>query len=150
MFIKELNQKWFTKVLFPEKEIDLALSLDQRQHRSYVVWSIELGLVWLDLKANQTLLNGIVKKLNKLQREDSPSHLIVREETAKENGDVIEKTTTWTVYRLTDEQEAVIFNDYLLPSMNKRDDRREKRMIEEQEKFENDWARFIAEQYEEN
>ena len=90
----------------------------------------------LELKKDQTLLRGIVRKLNKLQKEDAPSHIIVGESTTKD-GTIPEVTTTYTIYRLTDTQELLIFKDHLLPCINKRDAKLYAVYFKQMEKFEN-------------
>ena len=152
-FIKELNQKWITKVIFPKEPIDLLLCDDSNftevlsnKHYFYRIWSIEIGLLPLKLKEGQTLLNGIVKKLNKLQKEDSPSHIIIGESITKD-GVIPEVTTTYTIYRLTLEQETLIFNDYLYPAMEMRDRKFENSLKKQEEQFEEDYEKYINSLY---
>lgn len=125
IFVKELNQKWFTRVVFSKKPIELSITrnsdfteANRMNYRFYKIWSIEIGMLSLELKEEQTLLKGIVRKLNKLQKQDAPSHIIVCESNTKD-GTTPEVTTTYTIYRLTDDQELLIFNDYLSPCIDK-------------------------------
>ncbi|MCR4280550.1 MAG: hypothetical protein NUV82_03950 [Candidatus Komeilibacteria bacterium] len=125
-FMKELREKWFTEVIFSKKPIDLSTSLDTdfeqklpTNYSFYKMWSIEIGMLSLELKKDQTLLKGISKKLNKLQKEDGPSHIIAGERITR-NCTIPEVTTTYTIYRLTEDQELEIYFDYLLPSITKR------------------------------
>ena len=144
-FIKELNQKWFTKVIFSSKPIELSITTDFNfiqahplNYRFYKIWSGEIGMLSLDLKKDQTLLKGIVRKLNKLQKEDAPSHIIVGESTTKD-GIIPEVTTTYTIYRLTDFQELLISNDYLFPCIDKRD----KKLREKSEKEYLEYQKYL-------
>lgn len=147
-FIKGLNQKWFTKVIFSKIPIELSITTDFNfiqahplNYRFYKIWSGEIGLLSLELKKDQTVLKGIVRKLNKLQKEDAPSHIIMGEST-KKDGTIPEVTTTYTIYRLTDTQELLIFNDYLFPCINKRDAKLDAVYFKQQEKFEKEQMEY--------
>ncbi len=148
-FIKGLNQKWFTKVIFSNKPIELSITTDLNfiqahplNYRFYKIWSGEIGLLSLELKKDQTLLKGIVRKLNKLQKEDAPSHIIVVENTTKD-GNIPEVTTTYTIYRLTDSQELLISNDYLLPCINKKDAKLDAVYFKQQQDFEKEHQKYL-------
>jgi hypothetical protein len=126
-----------TKVDFSENSIDLSILRNHNLlspfsgYRSYRMWSIELGMIDFVLKENQTLYYGIVRRLKKLQKEDVPSHLIVSK--YKVEGKV--RTTTHTIYRLTEEQETEMYFEGLTPSINKRANALHERAVKEHEAY---------------
>lgn len=137
---------YISKVVFSKEPISLEIIRDydntekSGNFRMYEVWSIELGIISLNFKDNQTLYHGIVRRLKKLQKEDAPSHLIVTEHI---NGD---KTVTMvhTIYRFTHEQELTIFHEGLLTSIEKRCEKCEGKVLKEQKEFKIYYERYLA------
>lgn len=128
------SRKQINKIIFSSEILDLSignhtfLEKDDFGSREYRIYSPGIGINELNLKKEQSLYNGIVKKLNKQQKEESPSHVIVS---------IVHFTAqsaikTHTVYRLTTQQESSIFES-LMPGMVKR-----WKKLEELEKTEND------------
>ena len=128
------DEKTFvSEVIFSKQEINPKLIFREDGRKSYKIWSIELGIIDLLLKANQNLYDAIIRILQKQQREDAPSHLIVIERVEHANME----TTTYTIYRFTEEQELTMYFQDLMPSIEKR---RESVQI----KAEKDHAEYLA------
>lgn len=111
------NERTFSsEVIFSKQEIDPKIMFREDGHKSYKIWSIELGIIELFPKANQNLYAAIIRTLEKQQREDVPSHLIISEVIGNDNSE----TTTHTIYRFTEEQELTMYFQDLMPSIDKR------------------------------
>ena len=113
------NQKntYITKVVFSKQDIDSNVLSREDRNQSYKIWSIELGVIQLHPKADQSIYKAALRILKKLQKESVPSHLIISKTVRHENGIVIE---THTIYRLTEEQENTMYFQDLMPSIDKR------------------------------
>ena len=105
------DQTYVSEVIFSEQEINFAVFSREDYNKSYKIWSIELGIIDVPLKANQSVYHAVLKTLKKLQKNDVPSHLIVNK-SVKESNQVI---TTYTIYRLTEEQELAMYLKILCP-----------------------------------
>lgn len=120
-----------SKVGISKKIINLLIIKDNDPHKVYRVWSIELGILEVNLKDEQTLSSGILRKLKKLQKEDIPSHVIISRMVSE--GKM--RITTHTIYRLTDYQEAEMYHVGLFPSVKKRDEAIQRKAIKEHEEY---------------
>jgi len=111
------NERTFvSEVIFSKQEINPKLISREDGRKSYKIWSIELGIIDLPFKANWNLYESIIRTLEKQQREDVPSHLIVSERVEDDDTE----TTTHTIYRFTEEQELTMYFEDLMPSIEKR------------------------------
>lgn len=97
--------------------VDFKAILEREESISIFLWSLKLGLVELDLKKDQPLIKGMVKKLQKMQRYDAPSHVIMKQRV---KGDENEEHKLITIFRLTHDQEYVIEETHLWPADLKR------------------------------
>lgn len=111
------EKTYVSEVIFSKQEINSTVLFREDCDKSYKIWSIELGIIDVPLKANQSVYNAALRTLKKLQKDTVPSHLIISK-TVKENNQVI---TTYTIYRLTEEQELTMYFQDLMPSIDKRE-----------------------------
>lgn len=101
---------------FPGEEYDLEAELEAGHHsskkmhinsafgQSYQVWGIEIGRQFLDVFDGDNALDAIARlECLKSSETKSPSHFIVREWSSN---DISGDSETYTVYRLSQKQEA--------------------------------------------
>jgi len=110
------DKTYFSEVIFSKQEINSSVLSREDCDKSYQIWSIELGIIDVPLKANQSVYNAVLRTLKKLQKDTVPSHLIISK-TVKESNQVI---TTHTIYRLNEHQELTMYFQDLMPSIDKR------------------------------
>jgi len=111
------NEKTYvSEVIFSKQEINSDVLSRKDRDKYYKIWSIELGVIDVPLKTNQSVYHATLRILKKLQKESVPSHLIISK-TITKNNQVI---TTHTIYRLTEEQENTMYFQDLIPSIDKR------------------------------
>lgn len=141
------GKTYISKITFSKEEIDFTLLNQEDDVTSYKIWSIELGIIDIRPRSKQNLYQVIVKTLKKLQKEDVPSHLIIGQ-TAKKDDEI---TTTYTIFRLTEEQELTMYYQDLLPSINKRwekletlSEKQHEEYLAWYEKKEKEYAHYLA------
>lgn len=109
---------YVSEVIFSKQEINFDTLL-MSNSKFYKIWSIELGVIDVALKANQSSVYcAILKTLKKLQKNGVPSHIIISE-MVKEDKKI---NHTYTIHRLTEDQELTMYYQDLMPSINKRDE----------------------------
>jgi hypothetical protein len=114
--IYDAMQQSERSVCFPKEEYDLEAELKVNRHssnqmninynsgRSYQVWGIEIGRRFLKVLNGDNALDAIARlKCLKSSETSAPSHLIVYEWSSN---DVSGDHETYTVYRLSQKQEA--------------------------------------------
>ncbi len=125
------NEKnYISELIFSKQEISPA-SFSKDYDKSYMIWSIELGIINVPLKINQNVYRAVIKVLKKLQKDSVPSHLIVSEIKLES----IKVTTTYTIYRFTEEQELTMYFQDLMPSINKREKELQVKAKKDQEQY---------------
>ena len=111
------EKTYISKVIFSKQEINSEVLSRKDWNKSYKIWSIELGIIHVPIKGDQSVYHAALRILKKLQKESVPSHLIISKTVTVDN----EITTTYTIYRLTEEQELTMYFEGLMPSIDKRD-----------------------------
>lgn len=112
------NEKTYvSEIIFSKQEINSAVLSREDCNKSYKIWSVELGIIDIPLKANESVYNATLRTLKKLQKDTVPSHLIISK-TVRGSNQVI---TTYTIYRLTEKQELTMYFQDLMPSIDKRE-----------------------------
>ncbi|MEI6528923.1 MAG: hypothetical protein WCN88_00770 [Candidatus Falkowbacteria bacterium] len=126
------NEKTYvSEIIFSKQEINSTVLSREDCNKSYKIWSVELGIIDIPLKANQGVYNATLKILKKLQKDTVPSHLIISK-TVKESDQVV---TTYTIYRLTEEQELTMYFQDLMPSIDKREKGLQMKAEKEREQY---------------
>jgi hypothetical protein len=109
---------YISEVIFSKQEINFDTLL-MNDSKLYKIWSIELGVIYVDHKANQSSVYcAILKTLKKLQKNNVPSHIIISEMVREDK----KITNTYRIHRLTEDQELTMYYQDLMPSINKRDE----------------------------
>lgn len=141
------GKTYASEVIFSSEIIELSLfkdsdinGINKKGRWTFRIWSIEIGLLTLDLKKGQTLYQGIVRKLKKQQKEDVPSHIIIT--TAKLSDDKKTVTKTHIIYRLTEEQESEMLINHILPATDKRMDGKQQKLEKELAELEKRYPRL--------
>ncbi len=109
---------YVSEVIFSKQEINFDTLL-MNNSKFYKIWSIELGVIYVDHKPNQSSVYcAILKTLKKLQKNGVPSHIIISEMVREDK----KITNTYRIHRLTEDQELTMYYQDLMPSINKRDE----------------------------
>jgi hypothetical protein len=112
-----LEKTFISRVIFSKQEINEQVLSRSDWGKSYKIWSIELGIIDVPMKGHQSVYRAALRVLKKLQKESVPSHLIISKVVTVDD----KITTTYTIYRLTEEQERIMYFEGLAPSIEKRD-----------------------------
>ncbi len=96
---------YVSEVIFSKQEINFDTLL-MNNSKFYKIWSIELGVIYVDHKPNQSSVYcAILKTLKKLQKNGVPSHIIISEMVREDK----KITNTYRIHRLTEDQELTIY-----------------------------------------
>ena len=134
-FLGYENRRVVTKVLFPKASADLKMVSAEDGHN---VWSIELGIIPISPKKDQTLFDSIVETLIALEKDYVPTHYFHTNSVVSKDRKLRERTHI--VSRLDERDEFVIFEEHVEDASF---DRFEKKMEEDQLAFEKEEVEIL-------